>query len=58
MFLELVFQVVMSFFACIAFSIIFNAPRKRMAFVSVTPGSNVIILPTIIKLYWLPNPDK
>ena len=35
MFLELVFQVIMSFFACIAFSIIFNAPRKELPFCGI-----------------------
>ena len=34
--MEVIFQIVMAFLACIAFSIIFNAPRKELPFCGIS----------------------
>lgn len=34
--MEVIFQTVMAFFACVAFSIIFNAPKKELPFCGIS----------------------
>ena len=51
MILELLFQMVMAFFSCVAFSVIFNAPRKELPFCGISGSIGWVVYFFINELF-------